>query len=249
VRRILIVAVFVCGCPHDEAPARAQASFAALAEVDAGDPLLAAARTAFAGGTLDPEVRAALLASEDPAHARARRILLAMERERAPAAAPPIDEGPDDDPSPLPAPRLRVATPPPEPIVASGPLPQPPGPGTAPMGAPPPVVLPPPRPVPLLRSVGLQRTKAGAALTLTGSGGLVVGVANQPGSGMVHLVMEASAVEGALRARPRVTGARVTGVRKTGRSVFVTLMLEPGWRLGRIERSASGAKVNLRRPA
>jgi hypothetical protein len=52
-----------------------------------------------------------------------------------------------------------------------------------------------------------------------------------------------------LKARPRVDGARVTGVRRTGRSVFVTLSLDPGWRLGTIVRSSSGARVNLRRPA
>lgn len=243
-RRFVLVALFATSC-SDAAPGRARPGLSALADLEYAttDPLLAAARTALAGGTLDPDVRAALLASKDPAHARAQRILLAMEPTRA-TAAPPI---PDDRDTPAPgaatqrAPMLRVTTPPPEPIVpastTSVPLPPPPAPVAA------------PRPTPTLRSVGLQRTRSGASLSLTGTGGLVVGVANQPTSGIVHLVMEATAVEGALRARPRVEGARVTGVRKTGRSVFVTLSLDPGWRLGGIVRSASGAKVTLRRPA
>jgi hypothetical protein len=246
VRRIVLVAVFVGACSHDEAPARVEPAFGAVSNVDRGDPLLAAARTALAGGTLDPQMRAALLASDDPAHARARRILLAMEDGGRATATLPIDPEPTD-PAPPQAPRLRVTTPPPEPIVPASTTA--PAPTTAAMPPPPPVVLPPLRPAPTLRSVGLHRTRAGAALTLTGSGGLVVGVANQPTSGVVHLVMEASAVQGALRARPRIEGARVTGVRKAGSSVFVTLALEPGWRLGRIVRSSSGAKVNLRRPA
>jgi hypothetical protein len=241
VRRLLFVAVFAASCSRDATPVRARPCLAALADLRYAlpDPLLAAARTAIAGGTLDPQLRDALLASTDPAHARAQRILLAMETRTV--SAPPIDEAPDDPP-PTRAPMLRVATPPPEPIVAStaAPLPEPP-PGAAP--------APPPRPSPKLSSLGLSRTRKGAALTLTGSGGLVVGIANQPMSGVVHLVMEASAGEGALRSRPRVEGARVTGVRKTGKSVFVTLSLEPGWRLGGIVRSSSGATVNLRRPA
>jgi hypothetical protein len=245
VRRLLFVALLAASCSRDDASARARPCLAALADLRYAlpDPLLAAARTAIAGGTLDPQLREALLASTDPAHARAQRILLAMETRTA--SAPPIDEA-SDDPPPTRAPMLRVATPPPEPIVAStaAPLPQPPF--APPQGALPP---PPPRPSPKLSSVGLSRTRKGAALTLTGSGGLVVGVANQPMSGVVHLVMEASAGEGALRSRPRVEGARVTGVRKTGKSVFVTLSLEPGWRLGGIVRSSSGATVNLKRPA
>ena len=240
-RRLLFVALLAAACSRDDGPARAHPCLAALGDLRYAlpDPLLAAARTAIAGGTLDPQLREALLASTDPAHARAQRILLAMETRTA--SAPPIDEAPDDPP-PTRAPMLRVATPPPEPIVAStaAPLPSPP-PGAAPP--------PPPRPSPKLSALGLSRTRKGAALTLTGSGGLVVGIANQPMSGVVHLVMEASAGEGALRSRPRVEGARVTGVRRTGKSVFVTLSLEPGWRLGGIVRSSSGATVNLRRPA
>ena len=245
-RRLVLVALLATSCSSAaSAPVQARPGLTALGDLEYAltDPLLAAARTALAGGALDPEVRAALLASKDPAHARAQRILLAMEPGR-PTVAPPIDDAEDPAPQQR-APMLRVATPPPEPMVPASTA------GVPPPGPPPPEALPaaPPKPTPTLRSVGMQRTRSGASLTLSGSGGLVVGVANQPTSGVVHLVMEASAVEGALRARPRVEGARVIGVRKTGRSVFVTLSLDPGWRLGGIVRSGSGAKVNLRRPA
>ena len=95
----------------------------------------------------------------------------------------------------------------------------------------------------------MSTTKKGAALSLRGSGGLVVGVASQPSSGIVRLVMDAEASTGALRSRPRITGARVTGIRRTGKTVFVTLSLDPGWSLRGIVRTRAGARVDLNRPA
>jgi hypothetical protein len=228
-----------------ERPVPARAGLAGLGKlslqaVEAVDPLLAAARTAIEGGTLNPELRAALLASNDPAHARAQRILLAMEQERL--AAPP----PSPAPSAHTAPTLRVATAPPEPMPPTGRAAQVHGGGVVAASAA--VNLPPPRPQAILRAVGLHKAKVGAVLTLSGSSGLVVGVANQPVSGIVRFVMDATADTRALQARPRVAGARVTGVRRTGKSVFVTVSLQPGWRLGRIHRTGSGARVDLRRP-
>ena len=238
-RRCALALLLLACVAERPVPVRAGLSGLASVQVQAIDPLLAAARTAIEGGTLDPEVRAALLASDDPAHARAQRILLAMEQERL--AAPP----PTPAPTTRVAPTLRVATAPPEPARRAA---QVRGGGAVPASTAT-HLPPPPKPQPVLRSVGLQRTKGGATLSLTGSGGLVVGVANQPVSGIVRFVMDATADTRALQARPRVSGARVTGVRRTGKSVFVTLSLQPGWRLGRIRRTGSGARVDLRRPS
>ena len=191
------LALLVLACVAERpVPVRAGLGGLGSLPIEAVDPLLAAARTAIEGGTLDPEVRAALLASTNPAHARAQRILLAMEQERL--VAPP----PTPAPTTKAAPTLRVATAPPEPVPRKAAQVR--GGGAVPASTA--TRLPPPKPQAVLRSVGLQRSKAGAMLTLTGSGGLVVGVANQPVSGIVRFVMDATADTRALQARPRVAG-------------------------------------------
>jgi hypothetical protein len=100
-----------------------------------------------------------------------------------------------------------------------------------------------------VRRLDLRKTRSGATLTVHASSGVRVGVASQPGSGIVRLVVEAGADAAALSARPRIEGARVTGVRKTGDSVFVTLALDPGWVLGGIDRFSGGARIKLRAQA
>ncbi len=214
---------------------------------DARD-LLAAARHSLHDGVLGSEARARLLASADPQHARAQRVLRAMDT-AATSVPPPTPPEPDAG---LQAPRIKLATPPPESAEAASPRRAgPPSRSATPTasGSSSASKAPAPGPRATLRGVGLSSTKRGAALSLQGSGGLVVGVANQPRSGIVRLVMDADASTSALSSRPKVTGARVTGVRRTGKTVFVTLSLDPGWSLRGITRTRKGARVDLRRPA
>ncbi len=204
--------------------------------------LLARARAALRGGRIDAGMRAALAASTRPADREAARLLAALD---APASAP--EPEPPEEPGELSdAPRIKMGTaPPPENPVPKRASSASPRPTTVATAAPPPAA----KPRAMLERVGLSSTKKGAALSLRGSGGLVVGVASQPASGIVRLVMDAEASTGALRSRPRITGARVTGIRRTGKTVFVTLALDPGWSLRGIVRTRSGARVDLNRPA
>ena len=214
----------------------------ALPEAPSSD-LLARARASLHGGAIDPAMRAALAASPNPRDRQAARMLAALD------APVPVEEPP---PPPTPgefgdAPRIKMGTAPPEAPVRSTPR------ATSGATSAPAVTKtaapPPPAPRARLEKVAMSTTKKGAALSLRGSGGLVVGVASQPSSGIVRLVMDAEASTGALRSRPRITGARVTGIRRTGKTVFVTLSLDPGWSLRGIVRTRAGARVDLNRPA
>lgn len=214
----------------------------ALPEAPASD-LLARARASLRDGTLDPAMRAALAASPLPRDRHAARMLAALD---APA---PVEEPP---PPPAPgefgdAPRIKMGTAPPEaPARAKprAPASAPSRPAVAKTAAPPPAA-----PRARLEKLAMSSTKKGASLSLRGSGGLVVGVASQPSSGIVRLVMDAEASTGALKSRPKISGARVTGIRRTGKTVFVTLALDPGWSLRGIVRTRAGARVDLNRPA
>lgn len=237
-----------CGTPDAAVLAPWMDARAGLGSGDDVDPLLARARAGLQEGRLDAQSRRELLTSELPQHARARRVLLAFESQPAAPAAPASEEMPS-------VPQLQLSTPPPDPKAppqsnsssasvarrvasrpASGSRRAPAPSASASVST-------------TLRGVGLRSTSRGAALTLDGTRGLVVGVANQPRSGIVHLVVEAGASAKALRSRPKVAGARVTSVRRTGRSVFITMSLEPGWSLGGIVKTKGGARVNLRRSA
>lgn len=237
---VLSIAVAVGGCGGARAPQRLTAGLDALPEAPRSD-LLAQARASLTDGTVSPRLRAALAASEDPAERQAARLLAALE---APAAVVP--EAPEPAPGDFDeAPRIKMGTaPPPEAPVAPTKAPEARK-AAAPSSSPAPAHAPRAR----LERVGLASTKKGASLSLRGSGGLVVGVASQPASGIVRLVMDAEASTGALQSRPRVSGARVTGIRRTGKTVFVTLALDPGWSLKGIVRTRSGARVDLTAPA
>ena len=81
---------FVAGSGGD-APLRLRGFTGGQASVASspGDPMLAEARAGLSGGNLPDELRAALLVSEDPEHARAQRILRAMDaRPEAPTPSP-----------------------------------------------------------------------------------------------------------------------------------------------------------------
>jgi hypothetical protein len=209
-----------------------------------GDPLLADARARIEGGQLPEDVVAALLASDSPEHRRARRLLEAM---RDPVEA---EEDGDDDSAvgvtPIVPPKIDSET--------TG--------SVAPVPAPAPEASPTDTRAAVskassrrstdrasLSGISLREHGRGATLTLHASGGIVAGVANQPRSGIVRLVVESrGASTKALSARPRVTGARVTSVAAGTDTVIVTVELDPGWSLGNIERTSSGARIHLRRP-
>jgi hypothetical protein len=205
------------------------------------DPLLADAWSRIEGGQIPEDIVSALLASDAPAHQRARRLLEAMHAQTEPREEeePPADEGvplvppkiasetTGADAAPVPAPAPKAAH-----ESTSAPTSSPSRGGRA-----------------SLSGISLREHARGATLTLHASGGVVAGVANQPRSGIVRLVVQSrGAAAKVLAARPRVAGARVTEVRSGSDTVIVTLELDPGWSLGTIERTSSGARIHLSRP-
>src|SRR5690606_25717929 len=216
----------------------------------AGDPLLARARASVVDGRIAPEVAAEITSSEAPVHARARRILAVMDAVEEPEGPASDDVGGDDVPA--------IVAPPP----GAGDLDVPPIPTSADeprtaAGA----ATREEEPAPVAAStrgrgergtltrMALSGRGKGATLTLFASGGVLVGVANQRDSKIVRLVVETDrATNEVLAARPRMDGVRVTNVRRASGSVFVTLELQEGWSLGKIERFSGGARVRLTGP-
>lgn len=212
-----------------------------------GDPLLVRARAGIREGALPEPLRAEVVGSAAPEHARARRVLLAMaEPEEASDAA--ADEAAPDDGRPHPPPIL----PPSDPAAVPEPLAPSEGPSVAAHpGTPAEPGTRPSRPKAQaeLGSLALRARKGGATLTIAASSPLVVGVANQPSSGLVRLMIDAAdAGASVLTARPRTEGAAVTSVRKGQGTVQITVTLEPGWRFGSVQSFSGGAKVHLEGP-
>ncbi len=215
-----------------------------------GDPLLTRARVGIREGALPGELEAEVLGSSAVEHARARRVLLAMAE---PPPGPGSDEPADDE-----AQDARLRPPPissagdpegglgsePSPAPASDPSRSKSSSGTSRAPAP-----PPSRARADLGGLVLRTTKRGATLTIAAPSSLVVGVANQPASGLVRLVIEsAHAGSAVLGARPKTEGAAVTGVRQGQGTVQITIALEPGWTLGSVQPFSGGAKVHLVAP-
>ena len=241
-----VLMLVACGGASEGAPAaegKAAPEEVAAAKADAsvpGDPLLTRAREGVRGGALPSEVEAELLASTAPEHARARRVLLAM-AEPAEAAesdasadaeiAPPpiVPPASQDTTAPVPAPKTSSGTS----STSSSPRPTPtPSAGPSTVG-----------------KLALRSNAKGATLTIAGTSSLVVGVANQPSSGIVRLVVEkAKAKASVLSARPNIEGARITGVRQGQGTIQITLKLDPGWSLGSVSPFSGGARVKLRAP-
>ncbi len=204
-----------------------------------GDPLLGRARRSITRGELPAELREAITTSEQPAHARARRLLVAM-AEPPPGQAPPA-------PATTPVvPRLATSDPPAE----AGPPPTPvPPPAAAAADAP----AQPARPSspaaaarPTIERVALAPARGGGVLTIQADAGVLVGVASQPSSSVVRLVLDgAAATPKVLSARPSIRGARVTAIDRGPTSVRITLALDDGWRFGGVRRTARGARVDL----
>lgn len=262
----MLAGLLAGGCGDEASPAAADAPSAApvpAAEDLAGDPLLRRAREGIRAGALPPAERAEVLGSAAPEHARARRVLLAM-AEPPPGAG---DERGDDasrrsaDADGRPPPIL----PPADPGAVPEPVEPAPGdrtggtggtggtesPGRS-EGAPKsPASERPVRPKARadLGGLSLKATSRGATLTIAAPSSLVVGVANQPASGIVRLVIEsAQAGSAVLHARPSTEGAAVTGVRQGQGTVQITIRLEPGWSLGSVQPFSGGAKVHLLAP-
>mgnify|MGYP000161819896 CR=1 FL=1 len=241
-----LLVLALAGCQSASEPVRTLHTSLVSAEAPAdGSDLLRRARASLTDGRVDPAMRAALAASPVAADRQAARLLAALDAPTPARAPEPPDKEPLHD-----APRIKMGTAPP----TGAPAPKPTVASASSSAAKPAATVATAAPTPAkprakLERVGLSSNRKGASLSLRGSGGLVVGVASQPASGIVRLVMDAEASTDALRSRPRVNGARVTGIRRTGKTVFVTLALDPGWSLRGIVRTRSGARVDLDSPA
>lgn len=237
------------GCGAEPQPAAAMSAKTdgeASEPAAIGDPLLARAREGIREGVLPDPLRSEVVGSTAPEHARARRVLLAMEDGPAGAGEPTEAQAPADE-RPRPPPILPPAHGEGVPEVATPERP-PTRDASASSGG---SVERPARPKGRadLGGLTLRTSKRGATLTIAAPSSLVVGVANQPSSGLVRLVIEsAQAGSAVLHARPRVEGAAVTGVRQGQGTVQVTVSLEPGWTLGSVQPFSGGAKVHLVAP-
>ncbi len=254
--RVFALAAFLvsAACSGSEAPSSPDVG-AADAPALAGDPLLRSARQTLQDGAVDPELATQLRASEDPAHARARRILEVIDLQDPPGEG----AGAGDEvvvaeksapglvaPAGLPS-RPKVLGR--EPSRTSGaegsappaPLASPPASATETGGRAPRAVV---------TGLRLQETRRGdVTFTIKANRGLVVGIANQRESGFVRLVLDsAQAPPKVLSSRPSAAGVSVHSVSRGTESVFVTLRLAPGWRLGRTKRMPGGAQVTLAAP-
>lgn len=243
-RRVsLVLAGLAVGCgaePEVEPPPErvADAAPTDVAKAAAGDELLRRAREQMREGALPAEVEEAVLGSTEPAHARARRVLLAMQEPPPGDDAGEGSEGDAQVPAPLVPPATDVTPPP---VESEGPASERPSSTSRPP--------PPRRGSSRVGKLSFQSTARGATLTIKGSSKLVVGVANQPSSGIVRVIVEkAEASPTVLSARPTVDGARVTGVRQGRDTLQVTVKLDPGWTLGGVTPFSGGAKVNLVAP-
>ncbi len=198
------------------------------------DPLLAKARGSIRQGRLPRELEDELLASDAPAHARARRLLSAMrelgpeaEAEPAPTEAPPPAAPPSEASPSMPA-------------VTPGPS------ASASASAEPPVA--PARVRPTLQKLSLTKQGESATLELVTGRGVLVGVVHQREQGIVRLVLEGVAANPkVLSARPSIAGARVTSVDAGPKAVRVTLALDDGWTYEGVKKTGTGARVKLRR--
>lgn len=210
-----------------------------------GDALLAEARASISLGAIDPAIEAKIMASSDPAHARAQRLLAAMKEPVPEDDEPPPADDPAIEAPPLPAGDVDPALPAePEPEPEPTPAPSTTASSKTPTPAPSTVEA-----SNTVSSVGLSSSGKGATLTIRGSGKLVVGTANQLSSGVVHLVLDRAKISpGALKARPKLEGVEVTRIRKGEGTVQISLELAPGWTLGSIDAFSGGARVHLQRP-
>jgi hypothetical protein len=189
------------------------------------------------GGRIPPDVRERILASTAPDHVRAARLLRLVDDGEPVAAAHPVPR----DPAPESTPRVAPMNAPPPPVAA--------GVVRDPVDARPPQPRAAAGDPGILTGLELARSGSDVTLVVRASGGVLMGLANQPHSGIVRLVIDSGgALPKVLGARPRLDGVAVTAVTRASRSVFVTLELDPGWKVGPIRKLPGGAKLVLERP-
>jgi hypothetical protein len=188
---------------------------------------LARARARLRNGVIPAELRAEILESRDPAHARARRIFAAMDSQTRAEAAAPVPEvvapAPDGSGGPPGSPAASDAEPD----------------GTEPQS--------PPR-LSLLTRLSLTERRGKVTLTLHAAAELRVGVVAQE-SGVLRLLVEsAGALPAFLQARPGVDGLRVLDVRRGEDTVQIAVSVPDGWEVERPEGFSGGARVAFLRP-
>jgi hypothetical protein len=204
-----------------------------------GDPLLARARQSIKDGTIDPAVVKEILASEDPAHARARRLLRAMAHETAGGDAKSTDASGQ---AALKLPGAAAGTEAMSPVDQSTATA---GAETASGGDETPIR----RHRAVLRRISLRERRGGMTLVLHASEGVLVGTAHQRQSGTLRLVVESVGAEPRLlRSRPSRGQVEVTDIRRGQDTVIITVRVPPGWRVGKTRRFAGGARIQLVAP-
>lgn len=186
----------------------------------------------FDHGRLSDRAQAEILASERPEHARARRILQAMNRRASSKVEPPPSHEPRID---VPKVNHRDAVPEvsrsPEVTVAPGPI------QTVSSRTP---------ARPTLTKIACRRSAAGISVTVRTSHRTPVGVVKQPDQGLVRLLIEARASPDLLAAHPRCHGVDIREARQLGALVHVTLGLAPGWSVSAVDRKPWGAVLRFR---
>jgi hypothetical protein len=229
---------FACGGDGGAPPAAKADEDAAAAQdepVADADPLLAEARAALNGGKLPPRLEQRILDSDDPAHARARRLLATMKRQQS---------GAQQEAAPAVSPAQESATPVTAPPEGDG------GEAEKPEAAsndasnehdesPPKLTV--------LTRLALVQKGSGAVLTVHAAAELKVGLAQQ--SKTARLVVEsAGALPAFLQARPSLDGIRIIDVRRGQDTVQIAIELDDGWKVGRPEGFSGGARLRFTAP-
>jgi hypothetical protein len=227
----------------DQAPPEATAK-------QKGDPLLVEARHSMVAGSISPPLMSQLLDSEDPAHARARRILDGMEREGTVVPdAPKPKKG--QAPSPIPAsgdvPKIRPPDPSIEPteVKTDGSAPPKKKKEAKPAGGGSGDDSQAPR-LSVLTRLSLKGSPDRVTLRLNAADRVVMGMAEQPQSGLLRLVVEsAGALPGFLQSRPEAHGVKVVDVRRGSDTVQISIQMEPGWRPQGPRSGGDGASLTF----
>jgi hypothetical protein len=195
--------------------------------------LLARARAAMRGGRIPPSLEAEILASEDPAHSRAKRILAAMKR-------PPLDEGEDTHGGDAPA--IAVPVQAPEPASPG----QEAGDDGPPQGE---EQEEPATPeLAVLTRLSVQGKGSKQTLVLHASAPVDVGVVRQPSTGVVRFVAKSSgALPAVLRTRPKGQGFAVQDVRRGDDTVQIIVKPKAGFTFDTPRSFGGGARIPFHR--
>ncbi len=244
-RWAVLVAVGLLGCGEPQVADDALAAPSGPA-APTGDPLLLRAQSSFENGHIAPEIEAELLASPDPAHQRARRILETMDRQARGIAPAPSEKKTTTakDATPTKAPTIRAPDPgSPTPGVPkqSGSTSSGGGTGGSGEGSNSPKAR-----LAMLTRLRLSGGGSKVTLSLNAADRVVMGMAEQPASGIVRLVVEsAGALPSFLQARPTLEGVKVIDVRRGEDTVQISVELAPGWKPRGPRSGATGASIDF----